>query len=142
MSLTHNSDSAEELVSVTIFKFLNNQSSFKPGTNLQAFLTTILRNENINNFRHNKISNGIIDKSKDVKELNIVRKSNITPISHILIKEINAEIDRLPEDLKAVLIKYMEGYKYEEIATNLHLKLGTVKNRLFRARELLMKRLK
>ncbi|MCJ7821050.1 MAG: RNA polymerase sigma factor, partial [Bacteroidales bacterium] len=52
--------------------------------------------------------------------------------------EINKAIDNLHSDYRLPFRMHLEGYKYEEIAENLNLKLGTVKSRIFFARQKLM----
>jgi RNA polymerase sigma-70 factor, ECF subfamily len=70
-----------------------------------------------------------------------------TPESELASREIaatvNAAIDQLPEDLRqAILLREVEGLSYEEIATAMNCPIGTVRSRIFRAREAIAQRLR
>jgi RNA polymerase sigma-70 factor (ECF subfamily) len=70
-----------------------------------------------------------------------------TPEGNVLSEEIrqtvNAAIEALPEDLRtAIILREMEGMSYEEIATTMECPVGTVRSRIFRAREAIDKQLK
>ncbi|WP_066568435.1 RNA polymerase sigma factor RpoE [Snodgrassella sp. CFCC 13594] len=70
-----------------------------------------------------------------------------TPESHLLNQEIvqtvQSVVDRLPEDLRqAIILRELEGLSYEEIATVMHCPIGTVRSRIFRAREVIAKELR
>ena len=69
-----------------------------------------------------------------------------TPESHVLTDEIartvQQALDELPEDLRtAIILRELEGLSYEEIATAMDCPIGTVRSRIFRAREAIDKRL-
>jgi RNA polymerase sigma-70 factor (ECF subfamily) len=71
----------------------------------------------------------------------------MSPDKHILTEEkskiIEAAIDELPENYKiAIVLRHSEEKSYDEIAQILNIPLGTVKARIFRAREMLKKKLK
>lgn len=74
-------------------------------------------------------------------------KETGTPENHILSEEISATvqqaIDELPEDLRtAIILRELEGMSYEEIANAMSCPVGTVRSRIFRAREAIDKKLK
>jgi RNA polymerase sigma-70 factor (ECF subfamily) len=65
-------------------------------------------------------------------------KGSISPESSYAADEINKAIENLHSDYRIPFRMHVEGFKYEEIAENLNLKLGTVKSRIFFARQKLM----
>ena len=80
-------------------------------------------------------------------EAGIRLKETGTPENHVLSDEITATvqqaIDDLPEDLRtAIILRELEGMSYEEIANAMSCPVGTVRSRIFRAREAIDKSLK
>lgn len=74
-------------------------------------------------------------------------RENATPERHLLTDEIartvQQALDALPEDLRtAIVLRELEGLSYEEIATAMDCPIGTVRSRIFRAREAIDKRLR
>jgi RNA polymerase sigma-70 factor (ECF subfamily) len=74
-------------------------------------------------------------------------RENATPERHLLTDEIartvQQALDALPEDLRtAIVLRELEGLSYEEIATAMECPIGTVRSRIFRAREAIDKRLR
>jgi RNA polymerase sigma-70 factor, ECF subfamily len=74
-------------------------------------------------------------------------RENATPERHLLSDEIAATVqhalDDLPDDLRtAIVLRELEGLSYEEIATTMNCPIGTVRSRIFRAREAIDKRLR
>jgi len=74
-------------------------------------------------------------------------REGATPERHLLTEEIahtvQAALDALPEDLRtAIVLRELEGMSYEEIATAMDCPIGTVRSRIFRAREAIDKRLR
>jgi RNA polymerase sigma-70 factor (ECF subfamily) len=70
-----------------------------------------------------------------------------TPENHVLTEEIGTTvqkaIDELPEDLRtAIVLRELEGMSYEEIANAMSCPVGTVRSRIFRAREAIDKKLR
>ena len=57
--------------------------------------------------------------------------------SDIMMKELNRMVESLDDSLKIPFLRYYHGFKYQEIADELHLPLGTVKSRIFFARKAL-----
>jgi RNA polymerase sigma-70 factor (ECF subfamily) len=80
-------------------------------------------------------------------ELGTRLRENATPERHLLTDEIartvQQALDALPEDLRtAIVLRELEGLSYEEIATAMECPIGTVRSRIFRAREAIDKRLR
>lgn len=143
LSLTRNNDDALDLLQDTYVKAISYRAKFEDSTNLKAWLFTIMKNTFINAYRRNVKSRALIVKGDDIA-LNRAFKQNSYDHSESRLnaKEIIQHIERLDDDYKVPFTRYYNGYKYEEIAKELHLPLGTVKSRIFIARKTLMDALK
>ena len=142
MKLTRDVDDANDLIQDTMVKAFTNKDKFTEGTNLKAWLYTIMKNTFINNYRKAVRQNTVVDTTKDLYYLNNSRESNfIKPDSTMQHKEINKHIDKLQDELKVPFLMHTEGFKYKEIAEKLDLKIGTVKSRIFFTRKKLMESL-
>ena len=137
-SLTRDSEDAKDLYQETAFRALSNRDKFQPGTNFKAWLITIMKNIFINNYRR-KIKGGIVsDNSENQYFFNSVNNSVLNRAeSVIMMKELNRMVESLDDSLKIPFLRYYHGFKYQEIADELHLPLGTVKSRIFFARKAL-----
>jgi len=140
-SLTSNPDTAHDLLQETNLKALNYCDRFECETNFKAWTFTIMKNTFINDYRH-RIHLNVINGTDGISMLNQI-KSGVThdPSSILESKELEKIIESIDEKLKLPFKMQLEGYKYREIAEILDLKLGTVKNRIFFARQKLMKHL-
>ncbi|GHS92654.1 RNA polymerase sigma factor [Bacteroidia bacterium] len=143
MMLTANRDDAQDLLQDTTLKALDNQEKYVDNINFKGWVLTIMRNIFINNYRKVVRSQTIIDKTEDLYHLNLSQDSGFdTPEGAFTIKEINQAINNLNNDLKMPFSLFLAGYKYNEISEKLNLPLGTVKSRIFFARQELQKTLK
>ena len=98
-----------------------------------------MKNTFINNYRRQVKSRTIIDQSEDLYYLNNAKDQNDRNPSAIYnAKEILKEVNALQEEYKIPFSMHTEGYKYKEIADYLNLPIGTVKSRIFLARQKLM----
>lgn len=87
--------------------------------------------------------NTMMDGTQELYYLNLSSdKGSISPESAFSGNEIEKAIYALPDEYRLPFQMHLDGYKYEEIADNLNLKLGTVKSRIFFARQKLMSVLK
>lgn len=143
MMLTANKDDARDLLQDTTLKALNNQDKYVDNINFKGWVLTIMRNIFINNYRKIVRSQTIIDQTEDLYHLNLSQDSGFdTPDGAFTIKEINKAINNLNDDLKIPFSMFLAGYKYNEIADKLNLPLGTVKSRIYFARQNLQASLK
>jgi RNA polymerase sigma-70 factor, ECF subfamily len=135
-SLTKNVEDSKDLFQETAFRAMTNRDKFRPGTNFKAWLFTIMKNIFINNYRKKVKANTIMDSTDNQHYINsgtqVVRND---AASNILMDELTRMIDDLEETLKIPFEMHYEGYKYQEIADELDLPLGTVKSRIFFARK-------
>ncbi|MDR3061507.1 MAG: RNA polymerase sigma factor [Dysgonamonadaceae bacterium] len=143
MMLTANKDDAQDLLQDTTLKALDNQEKYVDNINFKGWVLTIMRNIFINNYRKVVRSQTIIDKTEDLYHLNLSQDSGFdTPEGAFTIKEIDQAIHHLNSDLKMPFSLFLAGYKYNEISEKLNLPLGTVKSRIFFARQELQRALK
>lgn len=135
-NLTKNVEDSKDLYQETAFRALTNKEKFRPGTNFKAWLFTIMKNIFINNYRKKVKANTIMDSTDNNFYLNsgsvvIDNKAE----SNIMTKELNQMVDDLEDGIKVPFVMHFEGFKYQEIAEELELPLGTVKSRIFFARK-------
>ena len=143
LSLTHNAEDALDLLQETYLKALSYRSKFEDNTNLRAWLFTIMKNTFINAYRRGVKTKQLISKGDDIA-LNRAFKQNSYDHSdsRMNAKEIIKQIETLDDQYKVPFTRYYNGYKYEEIADEMKLPLGTIKSRIFIARKILMNALK
>lgn len=141
MMLTKNRENANDLVQDTTLKALGSEDKFKEGTNLKAWLFTIMRNLFINEYRRSAYAATVIDTTENLYHLNIYQESGLeAPEGSYTAMEITEAISNLDSDLRQPFEMHLKGYKYEEISQKLELPMGTVKNRIFFARKRLQTR--
>lgn len=142
VNLTKDSEAANDLYQETLYKALANHEKYNAGTNIKAWLFTIMRNIFINDYRRKAKQKTVFDNSGNdyLLNLNQATVSNAAE-SSLRMKEINEAIHQLPEIFKVPFQLYFDGYKYQEIADVLVEPLGTVKSRIHFARKLLKERL-
>ncbi|MEP7321691.1 MAG: RNA polymerase sigma factor [Saprospiraceae bacterium] len=135
-NLTKNSDDAKDLLQETYLRALNNQDKFQEGTNIKAWLLTIMRNIFINNYRKKVKTRILFDSTDNLYFINSgPNQIGNQGESNLLNEELTMILDELDESLRFPFIRHFEGYKYQEIAEEMKLPLGTVKSRIFFARQ-------
>lgn len=137
-NLTKDSETAKDLFQNTLYKALSNRDKYNSGTNIRAWLYTIMRNIFINEYRRKAKQKTIFDHSDNdfminQKQVTISNEAE----SEIRIKDVKMYISQLPEIFKTPFLLYFDGYKYNEIAETLKEPLGTIKSRIHFARKLL-----
>jgi RNA polymerase sigma factor (sigma-70 family) len=142
ITLTRDHESAKDLVQETMYRAIANREKYNAGTNIKAWLYTIMRNIFINNYRKKVKQNVIFDASSNdfLVDLGQVAVSNLAE-SRLRLKEIQAAIHYLPSIFKEPFLLYFDGYKYYEIAEVLREPIGTIKSRIHFARKLLKKQI-
>ncbi len=138
ITLTRDSETAKDLVQETMYRAVANREKYNFGTNIKAWLYTIMRNIFINNYRKKVKQPYVADASTADFLINQSRDASRNAAeSSLKAKEIEAQIENLPSIFKNPFLLYFEGYKYHEIADMLEEPLGTVKSRIHFARKLL-----
>ena len=130
LSLAAHADHADDLVQETLMKAWNHQNSFQEGTNIKAWLFTILRNEYFSQLR--KRRREVEDADGDYAA------SVMTPggqESQLDMADLRIALQQLPADQReAVVLVGASGFSYQEVADICHVPVGTVKSRVNRAR--------
>jgi RNA polymerase sigma-70 factor (ECF subfamily) len=130
ISLSGNVDRADDLVQETVLRALANIDSFQPGTNMPAWLFTILRNLFRSEYR--KRRREVEDATGMYAES---MKSQPEQASRLEFEELRAALAQLPDDQReAVLLVGASGFSYEEAAAICGCAVGTIKSRVNRAR--------
>jgi RNA polymerase sigma factor (sigma-70 family) len=139
LSLTHNGDDALDLLQDTYVKAITYREKFEDSTNLRAWLFTIMKNTFINSYRRAVKTRQIIQTNADLAMARAFKNNHqdITE-SRLAAKDIINKIENLDDQYKIPFTRYYNGFKYEEIAQEMQLPLGTVKSRIFLARKQLM----
>jgi len=139
---TSNYQESSDLVQDTILRALTYQDKFRDDINLKGWLFTIMRNTFINNYRKKRRFRTKEDHSNELSLLRIqdVHTFNI-PDASIEYSDILAMVHSLKPGVGAPLKMFMRGFKYYEIAEHFGMPLGTVKNRIFQARQEVQKHL-
>ena len=140
--LTTDKDEARDLLQDTTLKALDNEEKYVDNVNFKGWIFTIMRNIFINNYRQTVRKSTIIDQTEDLYHLNISQDSGLsTPEGSYAVKEITEALEHFSDDYRIPFNMYVAGYKYNEIAEQMNLPLGTVKSRIFFARKRLREQL-
>ena len=137
-SLTMNVEDAKDLVQETFFKAFNNQEKFNEHTSIKAWTYTIMKNTFINEYRKRIKKEAVF--SYEVHEYIINnRPSEFNPESDLGFSDLSEAVESLDIDFKIPFKMLDDGYKYNEIAEELGICLGTVKSRIHISRKRLSK---
>lgn len=130
VSLTGKHDKADDLVQDTVMKAWAKQSSFQMGTNIKAWLFTILRNEFYSQMR--KRGREVQDSDGIFTERLSVHPSQYGSMD---LEDFKKALSQLPDDQReAIILIGASGFSYEEAATICDCAVGTMKSRVSRAR--------
>ena len=135
LRLTKDKTDAFDLYQETAYRALKNIHQFRPDTNLKAWLMTIMRNTFINAYRKKRRIK-VYQDSSDNHYLIDSTKNTVYNQGELKINydELIGLVDRLDDYLKVPFMMSFQGYKYEEIAQELNVPIGTIKSRIFMAR--------
>jgi RNA polymerase sigma-70 factor (ECF subfamily) len=150
LRMVRNSQEAEDLTQEAFIKAFNSLASFNEEYAFSTWLYKIASNNCIDFFRKRKLQTYSLDKPIQYKDSEIqheIPDPDLNPEKSIMATErnklIKEAINKLPEKYyRAIVLRHTEEKSYEEISEILGLPLGTVKARIFRAREMLNKALK
>jgi len=138
MALSHNPVAADDLVQESVTRALTKSRLFKEGTNLRAWLFTIMHNVHISNARRYKHIGAPIDPDIAAATLS-TQPSQEEPL---FLKALEKAMQIIPDTQRiAVVMAGIEGMSYEEISEQLNVPVGTIKSRVSRGRDALRKAL-
>ena len=150
LRLTRKPADAEDLVQDTYLKAFRAADTFTPGTNLRAWLFTILHNSARNRARDRSRDAVLVDSEAVDQAADLPSYGRTAPaptpetilLDAALTPEVQAAIDELPEAFRqAVWLRDVEEFSYAEIAEQLAIPPGTVMSRISRGRRMLFDRL-
>jgi RNA polymerase sigma-70 factor (ECF subfamily) len=146
LRLAGNPSDADDLVQDTMLKAYRAWDQFEPGTNAKGWLLTILRHAFINEYRRRRRRPESVDVSV-LEQFTVLSDAQEDDpqgafFDRIVDDEVLKAIDELPDAFReALVLSDVEGLSYQEIAQVLEVPVGTVKSRLFRARQILQAKL-
>lgn len=146
LRLAGDTTEAEDLTQETMLKAFRAWRQYRTGTNAKAWLLTILRNTFVNQYRRRKLRPATVDVA-EIEPFTVFREIQDADPEHTFFDrlvdgDVLRAIDRLPDDFREVLVlSDLEGLTYAEIAEAVGTPVGTVKSRLFRARQILQREL-
>ena len=143
LRLTRDMEDANDLLQETLLKAFSNREKYTDGTNLKAWMYTIMKNTFITNYQRMVRKNTFIDTTDNMHYIN--SSSNAIENSaygKFAMKDITKAIENLDDAYKVPFTMHFRGFKYHEIADRLSIPIGTVKNRIHIARKELKHKLK
>jgi RNA polymerase sigma-70 factor (ECF subfamily) len=136
ISLTGDLDRADDLVQEAIVRGLSHLDSFTPGTNMQAWLFTILRNQFHTGYRKRR---------REVEDPDGQYAAKLaaapTQDGYINLKDLGTALLQIPVEQREAVLLVAGGISYEEAAQICGVAIGTIKSRVNRARHALAERL-
>jgi RNA polymerase sigma-70 factor, ECF subfamily len=131
-ALTRDAVRADDLVQSCLTRAVAKQHLWQPGTDLRAWLFTLLHNQNVNEVRRSARERLNVA----VEEMTPVLTVQSNAIASLQLRELEAAIGKLPEEQRQVILLVgLEGMRYDEVALILRVPVGTVRSRLSRGRD-------
>jgi RNA polymerase sigma factor (sigma-70 family) len=143
LRLTKDLDDANDLIQDTLVKAYTHREKYLDGTNLKAWLFTIMKNTFITQYQRMVRRNTFIDTTDNLHFINSSDslQENLA-LNSFIGEDINKALAKTEEMYRTPFLMYFNGFKYHEIAEELDLPIGTVKNRIHIARKELKNQLK
>lgn len=136
LRLTKDMEQANDLIQETVLKAFSNRDKFSEGTNLKAWLYTIMKNTFITNYQRMVRRKTFIDTTDNLHYINSTNNiARNDAYGAFAMEDITRAIDSLSDVYKEPFMMHFRGFKYYEIADKLEIPIGTVKNRIHIARK-------
>jgi len=131
MYMTRSRSDADDLVQATVTRALTAQHQYQPGTNMRGWLYRIMRNEFIDTVRSpNRFNTSLDEVPQHYFTVKACQEQSLEA------RDVMRSLRKLPrKHREAVMLCYVEGLSYDEIAVIQSCAVGTIKSRLFRARQ-------
>ncbi|HMQ64371.1 MAG TPA: RNA polymerase sigma factor [Flavilitoribacter sp.] len=140
LKITRNHQDALDLVQEAGLKGFRHRDRFELGTNFRAWMSTILRNTFINQYRKQRRAKIV---SEPVENLAYALESSSSIPNqgevNMGVKDIQEMLNALTPTYRVPFLMHFQGYEYQEIADHLEIPIGTVKSRLHEARKKLQR---
>ena len=128
-ALVGDRSSADDLVQDTLERAWTKLHLYRRGTDLRAWLFTVMHNVHVNRVRASRATDTLGDEMPELAQ-------RAPQSDALLVRDLDRSISRLPSEQRAVLLLVtLEELSYEEVARTLGIPIGTVMSRLSRARE-------
>jgi RNA polymerase sigma-70 factor, ECF subfamily len=132
-ALTRNAANADDLVQNCLARAVAKQHLWQEGTDLRAWLFTIMHNQHVNHVRRTAREDTV-----PVEEVGAALPVAENATASLQLRDLDRALGRLPaEQRQVILLAGLEGMSYEQIADSLNIPIGTVRSRLSRGRETL-----
>jgi RNA polymerase sigma-70 factor (ECF subfamily) len=130
--LTRDTATAEDLVQDCLTTALRKIHMWKPGTDLRAWLFTILHHQHVNRLRRDARHRASIDLQKSYRTSTRPPDQNI----RLELRDLERAMAQLPQDQRSLILGIgLDGMRYEDAASAFNVPLGTVRSRVARGRE-------
>lgn len=131
-ALTRDVTRADDLVQNCLTRAVAKQHLWQPGTDLRAWLFTILHNQHVNDVRRS-VREGV---NVAVEDMAPVLSVSPSVMGNLQLRDLETAIGKLPQEQRQVILLVgLEGLRYEEVALILNVPVGTVRSRLSRGRD-------
>jgi RNA polymerase sigma-70 factor (ECF subfamily) len=131
-ALTRDASRADDLVQSCLTRALAKQHLWQPGTDLRAWLFTLLHNQHVNDVRRS-MREGV---SVPVEDVAPILTTHSNALASVELRDLEAAMARLPDEQRQVILLVgLEGLRYEEVSEILGIPIGTVRSRLSRGRD-------
>jgi len=137
-ALTRDGSRADDLVQSCLVRAIAKGNLWEPGTDLRAWLFTILHNQHVNDVRRSVREGARVQ----LEEVRATLTAPPNAVAALQLRDLERAIATLPaEQRQAILLVGLEGLSYEKVAAILDVPVGTVRSRLSRGRDTLRKRM-
>jgi RNA polymerase sigma-70 factor, ECF subfamily len=135
-ALTRNGTKADDLVQDTLTRAIQKEHLWEPGTDLRAWLFTIMHNQSVNQLRHTMRENATVD----LHAYSHALVARTDPTASRQLREVERALAELPQEQhQVILLVGLEDMSYEDAASILNIPVGTVRSRPSRGPESLRK---
>jgi RNA polymerase sigma-70 factor (ECF subfamily) len=136
LRLTRDIDDAADLLQDTVLKAFVHKDKFSEGTNLKAWMYTIMKNTFITNYQKLVKRRTFIDTTENLHFINSTQFTTRNDGEQkFTMDDIQKALSTLENSFREPFMMYFHGYKYHEISDKLSIPIGTVKNRIHLARK-------